>query len=84
MAFNVKNEECDRLLRELTDLTGESLTEAISNALRERIEQERRRRAAGAPAPSVADAIARLRTLPVLDDRVPDEILGYDEHGLPA
>ena len=28
-------------------------------------------------------AIARLAPLPVLDPRTPDEIIGYDEHGLP-
>ena len=27
---------------------------------------------------------AEFQTLPVLDDRTPDEILGYDEHGLPT
>ena len=29
------------------------------------------------------DVVARLRALPVLDARLPDEILGYDDHGLP-
>ncbi len=29
------------------------------------------------------DVVARLRALPILDPRTPDEILGYDDHGLP-
>ena len=39
-------------------------------------------------APSVADEIDRIArrcaTLPVLDERSADEILGYDHHGVPT
>jgi antitoxin VapB len=42
MAFNIKNEETDRLARELVELTGESLTDAVTIALRERIVRCRR------------------------------------------
>ncbi len=83
MAFNVKNDETDRLVRELTELTGESLTEAITEAVRQRLDRERRLRAAAGTA-TISAAIARLRTMPVLDDRTADEILGYDDHGLPT
>jgi antitoxin VapB len=83
MAFNVKKEETDRLVRELTELTGESLTEAITEAVRQRLDRERRLRTAAGRL-SIDDAIAHLQSLPVIDDRSPDEILGYDEHGLPA
>lgn len=83
MAFNVKNDETDRLVRELTELTGESLTEAITEAVRQRLDRERRRQAA-IGTPSLAAVIDRLRTMPVLDERTADEILGYDDHGLPA
>jgi antitoxin VapB len=58
------------------------LTDAIINALRERLERER---------PDRSDLVDRLlaigesaRTLPRLDARSDDEILGYDEHGLPS
>jgi hypothetical protein len=30
MAFSIKNDEADALLRRLTDLTGESLTDAVA------------------------------------------------------
>ena len=83
MAFNVKNDETDRLVRRLTELTGESLTEAITEAVRQRLDRERRLRSAIAT-PSLAAGIDRLRAMPVLDDRTADEILGYDDHGLPA
>ena len=82
MAFNVKNDETDRLLRELTTLTGESLTDAITVALSERLRREQRLRAA-ADDTSLGAAIARLRALRVIDHRTDGEILGYDDHGLP-
>lgn len=41
MAISIKNDEADLLARELAELTGESLTQAILNALRERLERQR-------------------------------------------
>jgi antitoxin VapB len=31
----------------------------------------------------IAEICARMDALPVLDDRTPDEIIGYDEFGIP-
>lgn len=82
MALSIKNDEADRLARELSDTTGESLTEAVVVALRERLERERMRRG-----PGIRDRIRRLAAelaqLPTLDERPADEILGYDERGVP-
>lgn len=83
MAFNVKNEEADRLLRELTDITGESLTEAVTQSLRERLARERRVRCLQAGDP-LTQAVEHLRSLAVIDHRNDDEILGYDRDGLPT
>ena len=44
MSLNIKNEETHQLARELAALTGESMTGAITVALRERLERERRER----------------------------------------
>ena len=44
MSLNIKNEETHQLARELAALTGESMTGAITIALRERLERERRER----------------------------------------
>jgi antitoxin VapB len=84
MALNIKHGEADRLARELSAVTGETLTEAVVAALRERLERQQQRR----PKPSTASDILRevrmrLSRLPVLDSRSADEILGYDESGLP-
>ena len=44
MSLNIKNAETCRLAEELSELTSENKTEAITVALRERLERERRRR----------------------------------------
>lgn len=84
MPLNIKDAETDRLARELAAATGESLTRAIGTALSERLERVRDR-PRGQDLASELDAIARhCAALPLLDDRPEEEILGYDEHGLPA
>jgi antitoxin VapB len=82
MAISIKDPETDRLARALAAATGESLTDAIRSALRDRLERESRRarRGIGVEVRRIQERIARL---PVLDPRSPDELLGYDEHGLP-
>jgi len=83
MGISIKNEQTERLARELARETGESLTTAIKRALQERLERVEGRRS---PADKLALARAALRrvdALPVLDERTAAEILGYDEHGLP-
>jgi antitoxin VapB len=42
MSLNIKNEEADRLAHELARLTGESLTTAVTVALRQRLERTQR------------------------------------------
>jgi antitoxin VapB len=84
MAFSIKNDEADRLARELSALTGETLTETVVRSLRERLSRQR----AGVKRPRAGTELARigseLRRLPILDPRSPDELLGYDENGLPT
>lgn len=82
MAFSIKNDEADALARRLAATTGESLTEAVLVALRERLQREERRRRHGAGA-RLRRLAAEVAELPVLDDRVPDELVGYDDQGLP-
>ncbi len=83
MALNIRNEEAERLAAELARLTGETKTEAVARALRERLARvrgERRRRKLA----DDLDVIAlHCSSLPVRDRRSDDEILGYDEHGVP-
>ena len=83
MAFSIKNEEVDRLARELSAAAGESLTEAVAQSLRERLERIRARGQGRSLANELDEIAKRCASLPVLDDRLADEILGYDEYGLP-
>lgn len=82
MALSIKSDEADRLAREIASRTGETLTEAVVVALRERLERQSRDRL------GIADRLRRLADdvteLPVEDRRSPEDIVGYDEHGLPA
>jgi antitoxin VapB len=82
MALSIKSDEADRLARELAAETGESLTEAVVIALRERLDREHTRHAA-----SMRTRLKRLaadvKAMQVADGRTPEEIIGYDEAGLP-
>ncbi|MGH6914752.1 MAG: type II toxin-antitoxin system VapB family antitoxin [Geminicoccaceae bacterium] len=83
MALNIKDPEADRLVRQLATLTGESITRAVKTAVRERIEREERARGKASVEELMAIA-RRIAEAPNLDDRTDDEILGYDERGLPS
>ena len=83
MALNIKNPEADQLARQLAATTGESLSEAILKALRERLARERGRRPGSALREEIARMQARIATLPLLDGRSDDQILGYDPSGTP-
>ncbi len=84
MALNIKDPETDRKVRELAALTGQGITEAISEAVSEKIQKLRsmRKGAAGAGLADELMAIGkRCAALPVDDPRPADEILGYDDSG---
>lgn len=83
MALSIKHPEADRLARQLAERTGESLTDAVLNALRERLMRERSKSDAIQVLDELRAIRERMARYPVLDDRSPDEILGYDENGIP-
>ena len=57
MALSIKTEEADRLARTLAKLTGETITQAVTNALRQRLDREQAERGAA------GDLAARLGAL---------------------
>jgi antitoxin VapB len=83
MALSIKTEEADRLARELAAATGETLTDAVTNALRERLDRVR-----SSTRMDIAERLNRLSleysAMRVADDRTPEDILGYDQNGLPS
>jgi antitoxin VapB len=83
MPLSIKNPETEQLAREISKETGESLTDAITIALRDRLQRVRGRRHAKNLVQEVDDILHRVDALPALDDRSEDEILGYDSQGLP-
>jgi antitoxin VapB len=82
--LNIKRQEADRAARELAELTGESITQAVIRSVEERLARERSRRAAGNARRELLRIGERYRSSPVIDDRRGDEMLGYAEHGLPS
>jgi antitoxin VapB len=84
MALSLKDPEADRLARAVAEKTGETLTAAVITALRERLARLRARPARRRRLRDELREIGeRCAALPTLDRRSADEILGYDDHGLP-
>jgi antitoxin VapB len=84
MSVNIKDPRTDSAVRELAQATGESITQAVAVAVQERLDRVR----AGRPGRRLADELdeiaLRCARLPMLDERSDEEILGYDERGLPS
>jgi antitoxin VapB len=83
MAMSIKNRETERLARQVARETGESLTEAIDVALKERLERLKRKQQGRIMAEKLEDILHRVDALPTQDARSEDDILGYDEQGVP-
>jgi antitoxin VapB len=83
MALNIRNSETEKLAEMVARLTGETKTEAVTQALRDRLARLRRERTKRRLADELDEIARHCSRLPVLDSRPVDEILGYDENGLP-
>ena len=81
--LNIRNGEAHKLATELAGLAGGSLTVAVTLALRERLTRERRRWRPDLIAARLMRIGSRYAALPDTG-RGPDEILGYDDCGLPT
>ena len=81
--MSIKNDETERLARQVARETGESLTEAIRNSLQERWERLKARRRSQVLTGQVEDLLRRVDALPNLESLPENEILGYDESGAP-
>ena len=83
MAISIRNPKAEELAREVAAETGENLTQAIVNALEERLQRLKGRRRARSLAAEIGRISNRCSALPDLDGRTPEEILGYDGKGVP-
>jgi len=82
MAISIKNAEVEQAVRKLAECMGVDLTHAIGSAVSHelgRIGKARSTRLSG-----MRTISNRVSELPVQDSRTADEILGYDEEGLPG
>jgi antitoxin VapB len=86
MGLSIKNDEVERLIRQLADRRGVSMTEALRQAVASEIARDEAARAAEVQArlARIMAIVDEMQRLPVLDNRSADEILGYDENGLPT
>ena len=84
MPLSIKDPEADWLARALAQRTGETLTQAVINALRERLVREQRKeQAIESLVEDVMEIGRHCAALPLLDARSADDIIGYDNNGLP-
>ena len=83
MALNIRNQETELLAETLAKLAGETKTEAVTKALRDRLARLRRERSRRRLADELDRIAEHCASLPLLDARKDEEILGYDENGLP-
>lgn len=84
MAILIKDAETDALIRELAARTGETIKDAVKTATKERLAQLPPRPAGKIDEKRLEAVLARLRSYPITDDRTAEDILGYDENGLPT
>ena len=84
MALSIKNPRADELVGRLVRLTGETKTEAVIQSLQERLDRLSRENSENSLFDDIMEIARKVDALPNLDDRSPDEILGYDEDGLPT
>ena len=84
MAINIKSAETERLARQLAEQTGESITDAVETAVRERLDRLRAAAEFEQYAAPVRRVQQRIRERPIRDARSADEIVGYDAFGAPA
>ena len=83
MAISLKSEEAESLARRISAVTGESLTGVIVTALRERMERIEQQKQQTSLAEQLHTIVRRAAALPELDRRSPEDIIGFDETGVP-
>ena len=84
MALNIRNERAEELAITVSRLTGETKTQAVTQALQERLDRLRTQNSKKSMVEIALEIARECDKLPELDNRSAEEILGYDEDGLPC
>ncbi len=85
MPLNIKNQEAHEYAKTLSELTGKSITHVVTQALEEAVRREKTKKESSSTRLIYdLDEIAlHCSSLPILDNRSADEILGYNDMGVP-
>ena len=83
MPLSIRNPRAEKLARQVAAKSGENLTEAIIHALEERLARLSGRGTTREVAAEIMKISLRCRALPEMNERSADEILDYDERGIP-
>ena len=84
VALNIRNAETEALATRVAGLTGETKTEAVRRALEERLARLQRQRGQRRRRDELTEIALHCASLPLLDARDDDAILGYDADGMPT
>ena len=84
MPISIKNDQTEQLARKLADLTGETLTDAVRVAVTERYDRLRRARRGRSLSDELNQIALRCALRPLVSHLSADEILGYDDSGVPS
>lgn len=84
MPISIKNPRTERLARQLANLTGETITHAVEEAVAERYARLRRARANRSLGSDLTEIALRCARRPNVSTMSDEEILGYDDSGVPS
>ncbi len=83
MRLNIRDQQAEELATLLAKMTGETKTEAVIRALKERLEHVRRTRSRRGLADDLDEIALHCAALPAPDRRCAHRIIRDDRHGLP-
>jgi antitoxin VapB len=83
MPLNIKDKQTHEMARKLAALTGESMTKAVKHALQDKLMQLNKVSDKHHLAEQLEQIALYCAGLPKRSKLSPDEIIGYDDRGLP-
>lgn len=83
MGLSIKNAEVEGMVREIAARRGVGMTEALRQVLAEEVERQQAAAEAEVEA-KVREIARRIAAMPDVSTLTDDEILGYDENGVPS
>lgn len=79
--LNIKDADVYRMVREIADQTGQTLTDVVRRAVKREHDRVQRIKPDPIRIDKINEIVDHYAKLPVLDNRTDDEIVGYDESG---